>query len=250
MFVARASEARESCSRNRITLSALHSFAILARDAIMEPTYTILGPDGKQYGPVTAEQFRAWAREGRVGGQTQVWRSDTTEWCAASALPELGVAAPAVQAIPAPIPASTVSEDPDLEKRVKNGASWLYTFAVFSLINSIAALAGASWRFVIGLGVTQLIDDLAAHLGSSGKIVAFGLDLAVTGVLLALGIFAAKKHLWAPVIGTVLLGLDAALVGLAALGSGEMWTWVNLAVHAWAIFVMFRGFQASRAARG
>jgi len=221
----------------------------------MEPTYTILGSDGNQYGPVTLAQFRAWVQEGRVNAQTQVWRSDTTEWCAASALLELGLAAPVAVAIPAPTGgwpghATMPVQDPALERQVRNGASWLYTFAVFSLINSIAALAGASWRFIISLGITQGIDEVAAKFGSSAKIVAFALDLMGMGVLVALGIFTTKKHLWSPIVAIALLGLDAALVGLAAIGSGEVWVWVNFGVHAWAIFIIFRGFQASRALRG
>src|SRR5438477_498342 len=105
----------------------------------MEPTYTILGGDGNQYGPVTAEQFREWARDGRVGAQTQVWRSDTPAWCAASALPELGVVAPIAVAIPAPMHAAAIHatmpvQDPALERRVKNGVSWLYWIAGLSLI--------------------------------------------------------------------------------------------------------------------
>src|SRR5215212_9914531 len=79
-----------------------HSVAVLgpncqfASNALMELTYKILGGDGNQYGPVTAEQFRAWAKEGRVGGDTQVLRSDAPAWVAAALLPELNVTAPAV----------------------------------------------------------------------------------------------------------------------------------------------------------
>ena len=54
----------------------------------MEPTYTMLGSDGNQYGPATLEQFREWIREGRAGADTQVWRSDQPAWAKAAALPE------------------------------------------------------------------------------------------------------------------------------------------------------------------
>ncbi|HTD67392.1 MAG TPA: DUF4339 domain-containing protein, partial [Candidatus Limnocylindria bacterium] len=90
----------------------------------MEPTYTILGGDGKQYGPVTAEQFRDWARDGRVSGETQVWRNDQPAWVAAAALPELGVVAPTAIAAPAPGPIVMPVQDAELEARLKSGASW------------------------------------------------------------------------------------------------------------------------------
>ena len=34
--------------------------------------YTIIGADGKEYGPVTAEQLRQWIAEGRANAQTRV----------------------------------------------------------------------------------------------------------------------------------------------------------------------------------
>src|SRR4051812_7503501 len=106
----------------------------------MEPTYTILGGDGNQYGPIKEEQFREWVKEGRAGAQTQVWRSDTTAWCAASALPELGVATPIAVAAPMPIHSASIHatapiEHPELERQIKNGASWFYWIAALSLIN-------------------------------------------------------------------------------------------------------------------
>src|SRR5687767_14532849 len=92
--------------------------------AFMEPTYTILGTDGQQYGPATADQLRGWVREGRVGGDTQVWRSDQPAWVAAAALPELGLASAPIAA--PNHPGSSAAADPELEKRMKSGAGWFY----------------------------------------------------------------------------------------------------------------------------
>ena len=35
--------------------------------------YKIIGGDQKEYGPVTADQLRAWITEGRVNGLTSIW---------------------------------------------------------------------------------------------------------------------------------------------------------------------------------
>jgi hypothetical protein len=215
----------------------------------MELTYKILGGDGNQYGPVTAEQFRAWVQEGRVGGDTQVLRSDAPTWVAAAMLPELNAAAPAATT-PAPIHVVVPAQDPELASHVKNGVSWLYWIAALSLVNSVAALLGSDWRFIIGLGITQFIDAFAMGFGNGGKVVAFVLDLMAAGILVVLGIFANKYHGWAAIVGIVLLALDAVIVALAALGTGEGSLWISFAFHAWAIFQIFRGFRATRALKG
>lgn len=42
--------------------------------------FTIIGGDGKEYGPVTAEQIRAWIRTGRANYDTQAKALGTDEW--------------------------------------------------------------------------------------------------------------------------------------------------------------------------
>ena len=42
--------------------------------------FTILGSDGKQYGPVTADKVQAWIRDGRANLQTKALRQGETEW--------------------------------------------------------------------------------------------------------------------------------------------------------------------------
>lgn len=50
--------------------------------------YKILGGDGKEYGPVTAETLRQWVNEGRASGQTQVRGEGSSAWVALASLPE------------------------------------------------------------------------------------------------------------------------------------------------------------------
>ena len=50
--------------------------------------YKIIGGDGQQYGPVSAEQLRQWQAEGRVNGQTKVQAEGTTEWRPLGMVPE------------------------------------------------------------------------------------------------------------------------------------------------------------------
>lgn len=43
-------------------------------------TYHLIGADGREYGPVSAEQLRLWVREGRANRQTQVRPEGSTGW--------------------------------------------------------------------------------------------------------------------------------------------------------------------------
>jgi uncharacterized membrane protein len=67
--------------------------------------YTIIGGDGKEYGPVTADQVHAWIAGGRANLETKVKALGTDEWRRIADFPELaaagaaGVAAPAVTAL-------------------------------------------------------------------------------------------------------------------------------------------------------
>ena len=45
-----------------------------------------------------------------------------------------------------------------LERQITNGANWFFWIAGLSLINSVLHLAGVSISFLIGLGLTELID--------------------------------------------------------------------------------------------
>lgn len=65
--------------------------------------YQIIGWDGKQYGPVSANDLRAWLADRRVNADTQVCPVGGTEWKPLSAYPELmGPPSSAPAAAPAP----------------------------------------------------------------------------------------------------------------------------------------------------
>jgi uncharacterized membrane protein len=42
--------------------------------------YKIIGADGNEYGPVTADQLRQWIAEGRANAQTKVQAEGSTDW--------------------------------------------------------------------------------------------------------------------------------------------------------------------------
>ncbi len=42
--------------------------------------YRIIGADGREYGPATADQVRGWITEGRVDAQTRIMAEGTAQW--------------------------------------------------------------------------------------------------------------------------------------------------------------------------
>jgi TM2 domain-containing membrane protein YozV len=50
--------------------------------------FKIIGADGQQYGPVTAEQIRRWIAENRANAQTLIQPDGALEWKPLSSFPE------------------------------------------------------------------------------------------------------------------------------------------------------------------
>jgi hypothetical protein len=72
--------------------------------------YKMIGGDGKQYGPVTADQMRQWVSEGRVNAATRVQAEGGADWKPLGELPEFaGVssAQPPGQLQPPPLTSRT-----------------------------------------------------------------------------------------------------------------------------------------------
>ena len=210
----------------------------------MEHTYTIRAADGQEYGPATLDQITGWIHEGRINQDSELKRSDMQHWSPAGSFVELQTLfAPAPAAgtpkviAPAPTPSTG---DPATVAQFKSGASWFYWIAGLSLINSIAATAGVGWRFIFGLGVTQVLDALGTEIGGAAKFVMFGLDVVVAGFFIFFGVFAHKRHLWAFITGMVIFAIDTLLMLLFQ-------DWISLAVHGFVLFCLFRGMQACRA---
>ena len=207
----------------------------------MELTYTIRGADGNEYGPATLEQVTTWAHEGRVQPQQEARRSDMEYWAPAGSFTELQPAFASRVAVAAPIATAPIMprRDPATEAQLKSGASWFYWIAGLSLINSIVAFTGSNWRFMLGLGVTQLFDAFGNELGGAGKVVGLTLDLLAAGVLVCFGVFAHKRHLWAFVVGMVLIALDGLIFLLAQ-------DWLGVGFHVFILYCLFRGAKACR----
>ena len=220
----------------------------------MEITYTMIGADGWQYGPITLEQLKTWVAEGRITPETSILRSDTNSWLPAAQYAELGLAQSATRAgSVAPVSPSVLSPsvpagNPALERQLKSGAGWFFFIAVLSFVNSVAAASGSGWRFLIGLGVTQVIDAFGSRLSGAGTAVSLVLDLIVVGIFATVGIFARKGHAWAFIVGMVLYGLDCVLLIVLGTMVGAS-DWLSIGFHVFALYCIFIGLRASNRLR-
>ena len=139
-----------------------------------------------------------------------------------------------------------VFEQVKLEKQMKNGASWFFWIAGLSLINSLVFLFGGSIYFVVGLGITQIVDgifdilatEISPDLTLFIQIVGLAINLVILGVLVFLGFKARNRKKWAFITGLVLYGLDV----LILIWAGDLF---SILFHALALYGFFQGYRAA-----
>jgi hypothetical protein len=140
-----------------------------------------------------------------------------------------------------------IEEKIKLEKVIKNGASNFYWIAALSLINSFAVLVGGNWNFVIGLGITQLVDGIfmaiAKSVGNGStstiQIIGFIIDIFFSGIFVAFGVFAHKQQKWAFIVGMVLYALDSLVFFLVL-------DFFSIGFHVFMLFGTLTGLSAMK----
>lgn len=83
------------------------------------------------------------------------------------------------------------------------------------MVNTIAAVSGTSWRFILGLGITQVADAIAQQGGGLGTAAAIVIDAIAIGFFVLMGKLAGDAKKWAFILGMVAFGLDGLLSLLA-----------------------------------
>jgi hypothetical protein len=56
------------------------------------PDYKVMGEDGQEYGPVSADQIRKWIAEERLERKSPVKPADSRDWVFLESLPEFATA--------------------------------------------------------------------------------------------------------------------------------------------------------------
>jgi hypothetical protein len=123
--------------------------------------------------------------------------------------------------------------------QTRSGARWFYWIAGLSLINSAIVVTGGSVHFMIGLGITSVVDAAVKRIGSAGLMIDAALNGCIAGVLIMFGAFASKARKWAFIFGMALYTADGVLVLSAR-------DYFGAGFHAYALWAIYRGYAAAQ----
>ena len=120
--------------------------------------YKIIGADGKEYGPITADILK-WVVDGRANAQTKVQLEGTTEWRTLAEFPELAAALPTIAPLPSTSAGSVVSATDQV-----NGPG--IGLIVAGALNILIGLA----RLVLSLFMGAIMGTMPAASGQDAEI--------------------------------------------------------------------------------
>ncbi len=131
--------------------------------------FTILGADGKEYGPVAAAKISEWIAGGRANLQTKARRVDETEWRTLADYPEFNGSAavttagepPAVVAPSTPVIAPLQGTAAEISARLAGQAS---SFDLFSCLSRSFELWKANFLPLVGVTVLALVVQFVANM--------------------------------------------------------------------------------------
>lgn len=87
--------------------------------------YKIIGADGREYGPATAEQLQQWIREDRANAQTKTQVEGSPEWKRLADFPEfhalLGISPGTPPPISPPLQSPVAARPPGADKKIAAG---------------------------------------------------------------------------------------------------------------------------------
>lgn len=122
-------------------------------------------------------------------------------------------------------------------RQLNSGATWINTIAAFSLINCVLLLIGAKIRFIIGLGITDIIAYIST-MEPGFLVFAIIINILISALYLLFGYYAKRKHAWAFITTIVLYSIDSLLILL-------LQDWISLVFHGVAIFFIAKALLSS-----
>jgi len=133
-----------------------------------------------------------------------------------------------------------------LENQRNSAASWFFLIACLSVVNSIIMFVSSDWSFIIGLGITQVIDGISAGIASAVeanaaivfRAIAVVLDAAFVGLFVVFGLLAKKGYRWSFIIGMLVYLLDSIIFVLAQ-------DFISIGFHIFVLWGLYKGLSAS-----
>ena len=160
--------------------------------------YRIIGADGKEYGPISAEQMRQWIAEGRVNAQTRVLAEGATEWKTVAEMPEFASPAAAPGTTPPPPPtmsplASTPAGSPSSLAALDQVSGPGVGLIVVGAINILLSLAMIA-MMVANIGMSALqstsneAEKILRNTGGTFNVLFFSITLLIGILMLFAGV--------------------------------------------------------------
>jgi hypothetical protein len=133
-------------------------------------------------------------------------------------------------------------EPAEVIRRAKSACGWFAAIAVFSLINSLLIFLKSSVSFIIGLGITMIVDGFVAvgrqHVTGAAAtaltIIGLLINLILIGVFVLIWFLSKRGSKTAYIIGMVLYFLDALLFLLFK-------DWLSVGFHAFFLYSLIGG---------
>jgi hypothetical protein len=124
-------------------------------------------------------------------------------------------------------------------QRMQRGAGWFLTIAVLSGVNALLQIFEAKIRFIFGLGITQVVDAVAHGMGQNGTLITIAIDGLFIAMLILCSRWAKAGSQGAFLGGMIAYALDGVLLLFFNM-------WLDAAVHAYALWMIWQGYSASR----
>ncbi len=159
--------------------------------------YKLIGADGKEYGPVSAEAVREWIVQGRANAETRVLPEGGTEWRTLAQVPELAQALYAGAAPPSPAPFAVPAY-----RRTNTLAQAGLAMGVLSVTLGLCCCYGLPFNLIGVVCSSVALYQIKADPEQTGSGVALtGLALSIASILLGvvmlvIGLYFQTPDLW------------------------------------------------------
>ncbi len=123
-----------------------------------------------------------------------------------------------------------------LEQNARNGSTYFFWIAFFSIFNKVMDILSTKRRFVFGLGAPQYVDRL---LEGSNPALIWGITIALAIIFVLFGVFSRRRNIPVYIVGIIFYLVDMALSIL----SGDL---VGTIVHVVFTVLLVLGLIATR----
>ena len=155
--------------------------------------FKIIGSDGREYGPVSADQVRQWIAQGRANAQTLTQTVGTTEWKPLGSFVEFGGGTPS---LPPAAPPVTATTSPMVPPTTNSMAVAGLAFGLLGFTGCCGPLFSILGIIFSSVGLSQIRRNPTQEAGRAMAVT--GLVLSIIGIVagVVMGILFGTTRMW------------------------------------------------------